>query len=467
MAKSALDRRIAKELANSHKSEVVLTASKRLTKLRVTSDEFAPMDALKAQARSIRMKSLEDLPDLLGLFADNVQRRGGSVFFAGDGDEATQYIVKLAEAEAVSSVVKGKSMVTEEIELNHALEAAGMTVVETDLGEYILQIAGETPSHIVAPAMHRSKEDVGELFEEKLGLPYTSVADELNAAARAILREKFLAADMGITGCNTAIAEAGTVCLVENEGNGRLTSTAPRILVVVMGMERIVRNLEEASVILSVLARSATGQTLGTYINMVSGVPVGEVDGPEQFHVVIVDNGRTDILAGETAEILGCIRCGACLNVCPIFQTIGGHGYGTVYTGPIGSVVSPGLLGVEDWGELAHTSTLCGACEEVCPIGLEIPRMLQHIRTQTVAAGHSPGWLKVGMKAYASAASDPKKWSRAQGFAGLGAGLLRSEDGWLKSLPGPGRGWTQVRDFPPPQRKTFRQRWGERDHGTS
>lgn len=466
MSKSALDRRIAKELANAHKSAVVLTASKRLTKLRVTSDDFAPMDALKAHARSIRMRSLANLPELLGLFADNVERRGGTVFFAGDGDEANKYIVDLAKAEGVASVVKGKSMVTEEIELNHALEAAGMTVVETDLGEYILQIAEDTPSHIIAPTMHRSKEDVGELFEEKLGLPYTNDPKELNATARRVLREKFLAADMGITGCNTAVAEAGTVCLVENEGNGRLTSTAPRIHVVVMGMERIVRNLEEASIILSVLARSATGQDLGVYLNMVSGVPVGEVDGPEQLHVVIVDNGRSEILASETAEILGCIRCGACLNVCPIFQTIGGHGYGTVYPGPIGSVVSPGLMGVGEWGDLAHASTLCGACEEVCPIGLEIPRMLQHIRTQTVKEGHSPAWLKAGMKAYASAASDSKKWSRAQGFAGLGAGLLRSKDGWLKSLPGPGRGWTQVRDFPTPKKKTFRQRWEEREHGT-
>jgi L-lactate dehydrogenase complex protein LldF len=466
MSRNDLTDRIAVAIGNRPKAETIRSATTRIDGQRITSEEFPAMDDLRDATRHIRMEALKNLPELLDEFATNLERRGGAVFFASDAQEANAYVTRLAKAEGVGIVVKGKSMVTEEIDLNEALESEGIEVVETDLGEFIIQLDNDTPSHIIAPIIHKSKEDVGALFASKLGFEYTNVPEELNAAARAHLREKFLSADMGVTGCNLAIADSGTVCLVENEGNGRLTSSAPRIHVVVMGMERIVANFEQASTILSVLARSATGQSLGTYVNLVSGVGPETADGPEQLHVIIVDNGRSSILAGETAEILGCIRCGACLNTCPVFQTIGGHGYGAVYSGPIGSVVTPGLYGIDPWGELAHASTLCGACEDVCPVRLEIPRMLQHVRAQTVEAGTAPFWMRKGIAAYAKAATDQGRWEKAENRARFASAFLFSEDEWISSLPGPGRGWTKIRDFPKPAKQTFRQRWQERSDGT-
>ncbi len=466
MSRNPFSERIAVAIGDRPKAEKIRSAMTTINDLRITSEEFPAMDDLRDAARHIRIEALKNLPELLDEFATNLERRGGTVFFASDAQEANDYVTRLAKAEGVGLVVKGKSMVTEEIDLNEALESDGIEVVETDLGEFIIQLDNDRPSHIVAPIIHKSKEDVGALFASKLGTVYSDVPEELNATARAHLREKFLSADMGVTGCNIAIADSGTVCLVENEGNGRLTSTAPRIHVVVMGMERIVANFEEASTILSVLARSATGQALGTYVNFVSGAGPETADGPEQVHVIIVDNGRSSILAGETAEILGCIRCGACLNICPIFQTIGGHGYGTVYSGPVGSVVTPGLHGIDPWGELAHASTLCGACEEVCPVRLEIPRMLQHVRAQTVDAGTAPFWIRKGITAYARAATDQSRWEKAENRVRFASAFLSSRDEWISSIPGPGRGWTKIRDFPKPAERTFRQRWQERSDGT-
>lgn len=423
------------------------------------SEEFGVMDEMRDRARVIRLHALNHLDRLLGHFADQVESSGGRVHFAADADEANQIVATILEETGSTRVVKGKSMVTEEIELNDHLESKGVEVVETDLGEFISQLAGDTPSHIIAPVLHLTRQDVGEVFAEKLGVDYTDDAIELNRIARDHLREVFLRADAGISGVNIAVAESGSIVLVENEGNGRMTTTTPRVHIAVMGMERIVSRWEDASVVLEVLARSATGQHLSVYSNVITGPRrEDDHDGPEELHVVILDNGRSEIMSGDTAEILACIRCGACLNVCPVFRSVGGHAYGTVYSGPIGAVVTPGLHGMEPWWELPYASTLCGACEEACPIRIQIPSMLLRLRQQAATEGRLPGWLNQGMKRYASAATNLAKWSRAKKWASILSAPLSSR-GWLTRVPGPGRGWTDSRDLPRPAKESFGAWW--------
>lgn len=421
--------------------------------------EFGVMDELRDRARVIRLHALSHLDRLLGRFADEVGELGGQVHFAADAAEANQIVARILEETGSQLVVKSKSMVSEEIELNPHLEAEGVEVVETDLGEFIAQLAGDTPSHIIAPVLHMTRQDVGRIFSEKLGVDYTEDPTQLNQIAREHLREVFLRADAGISGVNMAVAESGSVVLVTNEGNGRLTTTAPRVHIALMGMERIVSRWEDAAVILEVLARSATGQHLSVYTNVITGPRrEGDHDGPEEFHVVIIDNGRSQILGGDTAEILTCIRCGACLNICPVFRTVGGHAYGTVYSGPVGSVVTPGLHGMEPWWELPYASTLCGACEEVCPIRIQIPSMLLRLRQQAAAEGRLHGWLDRGMTRYAAAAVNPVKWARAKRLASLASALFSSR-GWIRRMPGPGRGWTDSRDLPRPAKESFAEWW--------
>jgi L-lactate dehydrogenase complex protein LldF len=310
---------------------------------------------------------------------------------------------------------------------------------------------------------------VAELFREKLNATDEDVADvpHMTALARRLLRQDFLQADMGITGVNFAVAETGSMCLVMNEGNGRLGTTAPRIHVAIMGMERIVPTMEDLGVMLQILARSATGQKLSVYTNIITGPRRGqdngqslEPDGPDEFHVVIVDNGRSKILGSELAEILYCIRCGACLNVCPVYQQIGGHAYGSVYPGPVGAVVTPGLYGIEPWGELPHASSLCGACREVCPIRIDIPRMLLKLREHGTEAGNSPAWLKLGLRLFRLAAARPGLYRLGGRLSSLGTRLIGRE-GWIKRLPGPLAGWTKQLDFPVFAQKSFSQRWQE------
>lgn len=421
--------------------------------------EFPIMEELRDRARAIRLHSLSHLDRLLGQFADQVTALGGTVHFAADADEANRIVAEILEQSDCSLVVKSKSMVSEEIELNHHLEGVGVEVIETDLGEFIVQLAGDTPSHIIAPVLHMTRQDIGELFSEKLGVEYTDDPTELNEIARAHLREIFLSADAGISGVNMGIAETGSVVLVTNEGNGRLTTTAPRVHIALMGMERIVSSWEDATVVLEVLARSATGQRLSVYTSVITGPRrEGDPDGPEESHVVVIDNGRSEILGGPTAEILACIRCGACLNVCPIFQTVGGHAYGTVYSGPVGSIVTPGLHGMEPWWELPYASTMCGACEEVCPIRIQIPSMLLQLRERAASEGRLPGWLNRGMSRYARTTTDPQKWRRATKWASRLSAPLAS-GGWLRRIPGPGRGWTKYRDLPRPASESFTEWW--------
>ncbi len=425
------------------------------------SDAFPQMEEMRDRARLIRAETLSELDRYLAEFADAVEARGGTVFFADDAKEANDYIVQLAQAEEVGRVVKVKSMVTEELHLNDALEAADVEVVETDLGEFIVQLAGETPSHIIAPVLHKNRYDVGELFAEELGVEYTDDPSSLNDIARTYLRKRFLTADMGISGVNFAVAADGAIALVTNEGNGRISTSVPRIHVAVMGMERLVRTRSDLAVMLEVLARSATGQKLSVYSNIVSGPRrPGEPDGPDQFHVVIVDNGRSATLGSEIAEILYCIRCGACLNVCPVYRHVGGHAYDSVYPGPIGKVLTPSLFGLEQFHDLPDASSLCGACEEACPVRIDIPKLLVDLRRQTTS--HSPLAMRSGIAWYARLSTRPRLFRMATRTAAL-AGRLLGKEGWMRRIPWVLKGWTNSRDLPAPADETFNDWWQKRE----
>ncbi len=437
-------------------------AAKRLA----AAAAYPEFEAMWDRARRIRAHTLCRLDHYLGQFANQVEKNGGHVFFAADAAEANRYVTDLARKRGVKKAIKSKSMVTEEIELNHALEAAGVEPIESDLGEFIIQLAREKPSHIIAPVMHKTRQQVGELFAEKLGIPYSDDPEELNRVARSRLRTEFLTADMGITGCNFAVAESGSVALVTNEGNARLTTTTPRIHIVLMGMERIVPTFADLGVMFQILARSATGQKLSVYSTIVSGPRrAGEADGPEEFHVVILDNGRSSTLGGELAEILYCIRCGACLNSCPVYQAIGGHAYGSVYPGPVGKVVTPALMGFGPWADLPHASTLCGACREVCPVRIDIPHLLLKLREQGHEVGRTPAWLRVGLGIYRAAAERP--WFFRLGLKAnqVATRFLAGRDGWIDRLPPPLTGWTDHRAFPALARESFRTWWGRREEG--
>lgn len=425
---------------------------------------FADESAMRARARLIRAHTLSRLDAYLEQFEANVQRAGGQVHFAADAAALNRIVGEIARAHRVKTVVKGKSMVSEETALNDALEAEGIRVVETDLGEYIVQLAGEHPSHIIAPAFHKTKEQVGQLFHEKINLPLTDDPAVMTAAARAKLRWEFLNADMGISGVNFGVAETGSICLVENEGNGRLTTTVPRVHVAVMGIERLVPNLDDLAVMLQVLARSATGQKLSVYTNLITGPRKNdEGDGPAELHIILLDNGRSRVLGGEVAEILYCIRCGACLNACPVYREIGGHAYGSVYSGPVGAVLTPALEGIAQWSALPQASTLCGMCKQVCPVQIDIPRMLLVERAQATHAGKMAWWLRLGLHLYAFTATKPALYRLAAGGARLGSRVLGApQQGWIKKLPPPLNAWTKTRDFPAFAQKSFRAQWEAR-----
>jgi L-lactate dehydrogenase complex protein LldF len=420
-------------------------------------------DALRDQARAIRAKALSRLDEMLTQLAENVEARGGRVCWAADGAAARRYIVDLAQARGVKLIVKSKSMAAEEIHLNHALEAAGLEVAETDLGEYIIQLAGETPSHIIAPAIHKTREQVVELFGKHLGMPPTDDIPTMTRAARQALRQRFLQAGMGVSGVNFGVAASGAIVLVTNEGNGRLTTTVPRIHVAVMGIERVVESLDDLGVMLQVLARSATGQKLSVYTTMLSGpARPGEPDGPDEFHLILLDNGRSAILGGQYAEALMCIRCGACLNACPVYQAIGGHAYGGVYSGPIGAVLTP-LLEPElrDVHYLPQASSLCGACQAACPVRIAIPDMLLRLRADAVAAGKADSIERLAIEAWKTTMLNPRLYRAGGRLAAFGTRLI-GRKGRIRRLPPPLSAWTQRRDFPPFAKHSFTQQWEQR-----
>lgn len=419
--------------------------------------------ALRDQARAVRAKALAHLDELLIRLSDNVTAQGGHVHWAEDGAAVSRYIADLARDRGVRLIAKSKSMASEEIHLNQALEALGMEIAETDLGEYIIQLAGETPSHIVGPAIHKTREQVSALFGQHLGMPPTDDVPTMTRTAREALRQQFLQADMGISGVNFGVADSGAVVLVENEGNGRLTTTLPRIHVAVMGIERVVASLDDLKILLQVLARSATGQKLSVYTSLISGpARPQEPDGPDEFHLILLDNGRSKILGGPYAESLLCIRCGACLNICPVYQSIGGHAYGGVYSGPIGAVLTP-LLQPElpDQHHLPYASSLCGACQEVCPVRIPLPDLLLRLRADAVKAGKAAPGEHLAMRGWQIMMSNPAFYRAGSKLAALGTGLL-ANGGRIEHLPPPLDTWTNRRDFPPVARKTFTARWEER-----
>lgn len=450
----------------SAKAEANDRGARRFTGLRSAAAAAYPsFEEMRDRARQIRLHTLAHLDTYLERFAEAVEAAGGRVFFVADAAEANEYITRLAAARGARLVVKAKSMVSEEIELNHALEANGVEVVETDLGEFIVQLSGDRPSHIIAPVIHKTRQEIGALFAQRLGVPYTDEPTELNQIARRHLRSRFLSADIGVSGVNFGVAETGSVCTVTNEGNGRLCTTTPPVHVALMGMERLVPTLGDLAVMLEVLARSGTGQRLSVYTNVVTGPRrPGEPDGPDELHVVVLDNGRSEVLASPSAEILSCIRCGACLNVCPVYRETGGHAYGSVYPGPIGAVVTPALFGLEEWGDLAYASTLCGACREACPVRIDIPRLLLQLREEAAAEAPPFRWLRSGLAAYARAASNPSLWRAFLAAGGL-VGRTMGRRGWIHRLPFHGAGWTDHRDLPTPAAESFRA-WWRRTRGT-
>lgn len=350
--------------------------------------EVEGIEELRRKAKEIRLNAVDNLDEYISTFTQRVRQGGGEVFFAKDSESARSILLELALKHKVKKVVKGKSMVGEEIGINHLLESEGITPIETDLGEFIIQLAGERPSHILGPAIHKSKEQIGRLFQEKLKVPYTNVPEELTTIARNALRDQFFEADMGITGCNLAIASTGQVMLVSNEGNIRFSITIPKVHLVIMGMERIVWSFREALLLLQLLSRAATAQSMATYVSIVG--PQEKLSKNGTFYVLILDNGRSRISSDpDFKEILSCIRCGACLNICPVYGKIGGWAYGEVYSGPVGAVLNPLLFGVERYKDLFFGETLCGACKDICPLQIEIPRMLLELRRR-----YKEGWDK-------------------------------------------------------------------------
>ncbi len=417
-------------------------------------------EARKRQAAEIRRRTIAELATHLETFTVQLQAHGVVVHRAQDGAAACRAVLGILQSHAVRRVVKAKSMVTEEIGLNRALIAAEIEVVETDLGEFIVQLRGEPPAHITAPAIHLRREDVGKTLEEHLGVPFTTEVAEMTTAARQTLRNRFFQAEAGITGVNFGVAETGTLCLVTNEGNGRMVTSLPRLHIAVMGIERLVPSLADLSVMLDVLPRAATGQARTSYVSLLQGPRgMGDPDGAFERHVVLVDNGRSAARESSLAEALSCIRCGACLNACPVYQEIGGHAYGSAYPGPIGSVLSPALWGVGRFGHLARASTLCGACRDACPVGIDLPALLLRVRAEQAREGSPSLWLRVGMRLFAWTTASPRRYRLAQRLAAMASGALPSAGGWIRRYPPPISGWTITRDFPRFAGTPFRARW--------
>lgn len=436
-------------------------------KARIAASEITDnWEQLRTQGKAIKDHTIANLDYYLDMLATNVERNGGNVFFAKDSDEANRYVLDLAKETNVRTVIKSKSMVSEEMGLNTALSAADIESVETDLGEYIIQLAGETPYHLIAPAIHKTKEQVSDLLAEQSlemggsGKRETDT-EALTLQARAQLREVFQRADMSITGVNFSVAESGSIALVTNEGNGRMATSMPRIHVAVMGMEKVVPSVRDLATMLRILIRSATGQRISSYVTMVNGPRrEDEEDGPDEFHLIIMDNGRSKLLGDEALrESLNCIRCGACLNACPVYRKVGGHSYGWVYPGPIGAIVSPVLTGLKDGKDLPFASTLCGACHDACPVKINIPRMLLELRGQ-VREGDDPKqkargrWEPIIWKGWKFGMMDRKRFERGARL-GRAIGGPFTNDGWLQRSVPPINGWTSSRDFPLPAEESF------------
>src|SRR5712691_3642283 len=440
---------------------LTIATTKFIDLRREAFEDFPEGEALRDRARAIKEATLQRLDHHLETLIANIERLGGHVHYAKTSEEARAIVVDIARRTGARMAVKSKSMATEEIHLKEALERAGITPVETDLGEYIIQLAHERPSHIIAPAIHKTKGQVAELFSKELHGDFAADPEVLTAVARKALREKFLQADMGITGANFAVAETGTVALVTNEGNGRMVTSLPRIHVAVMGIEKVIPSMTDLMVFLAILARSATGQKLSSYTTLVRGPrQPGEMEGPEEFHLILMDNGRTRQIAGTLREALYCLRCGACLNVCPVYRQIGGHAYGHTYPGPIGILLTAMLNGPGSVKELAHASSLCGACVDACPVRIDIPRMLIELRREVDEQRIAPWIERVVFTSFGWLLTRPVLYRLAARIARL---LQRPfvRDGAIPSLPLFFGDWTRTRDLPAVAPRTFQERWKE------
>lgn len=461
-------------LKNQSLQAAVYTATGRLMDKRksiVASEMLPDYQELREQANALKRHAIDHLDHYLEVFEKNVEANGGKVIWCQNGKEVVDFLLTLAKQRRSKVIVKSKSMTTEEIHLNDHLEEHGLEPVETDLGEYILQLAHDKPYHIVAPALHMTRYQVADLFEEKLQVEREEVPEKQTQIARVVLREKFLEADIGISGANFLVADSGSVVIVENEGNARLSTTAPKVHVAVAGVEKIIPRAQDLATFLKLLGRSGTGQPLTVYTSVLSGPRrPEEVDGPEEFYVVLLDNGRTRVLRdADKRQALFCIRCGACLNTCPVYRRIGGHNYPWVYSGPIGAILTPQFEGLEKNPWLPHASSLCGACGEVCPVKIEIPRLLLELRNDIEQSKHAKGedkLEKLGFQAWARVMSNPKLY-RAVGAAGSWMLGEDGSSGWSGQLPffmklGPAKDWMTQRDLPLPAAKSFRQLWKER-----
>ena len=456
--------RAGRAMKDAFLQEALTIATTKFIGLRRDAFEAFPEgEALRDRARQIKEATLQRLDQHVERLVARVEARGGHVHYATTAEEARRIILDIARRTGARMAVKSKSMATEEIHLNEALEAAGVTPVETDLGEYIIQLAHERPSHIIAPAIHKTKGQVADLFSRELGRRVAADPEELTRIARAELREKFLQADLGITGANFAVADTGTVVLVTNEGNGRMVTSLPRVHVAVMGVEKVVPSLTDLMVFLAILAKSATGQKLSVYTTLVQGPRrAGELEGPDEFHLVLLDNGRIGQLAGPLREALACLRCGACLNVCPVYRQIGGHAYGHTYPGPIGILLTAMLHGPESVKDLAHASSLCGACADACPVRIDIPGMLIALRREVAERKIAPWAERVAFGALGMVLRRPALYRAAARLARL-AQRPFARDGAIRSLPLGLGAWTAARDLPAVAARTFQERWDALD----
>src|SRR6266404_294756 len=436
---------------------------KFVAKRRASLVELDDFEATREAARSIRQRALDRLDVWLEIFEKSATARGATVLWAATPDEVNKHVLDIAKRHGVHKTIKSKSMVSEESELDRAIEASGGQVVETDLGEYILQINDyEPPSHIIGPALHKSKEEVSDLFAKVHGTPKKDDIQALCLEARAALREHYLSADMGITGGNFFVAETGSVALVTNEGNATLTTTLPKVHIAISGIEKIVPTLEDVATLMRLLPRSTTGQSISNYVDILTGTKgPGEFHGAEHMYFILVDAGRSAVLAGELKEALRCIRCGACMNHCPVYQNIGGHSYGWVYPGPIGSILTPSYIGIENALDLPQASTLCNQCGVVCPVKIPLPDLLRKLREQQFERDLRPWYERTGLRAWSWLAAHAGLYAFATRIASRMLSWIGGSDKLLHKLP-LGGGWTEGRDMPAPEGRTFRSLYAKK-----
>jgi L-lactate dehydrogenase complex protein LldF len=449
------DPKVQKALANA-KGRFVAARARSILEL----DNF---EQIRDAAAIIRDHALEHLDLYLEEWERNAAAAGTIVHWAQSGEEVNRLVLEIARSSAVRKIIKSKSMLGEETGLNDYLERGGLQVVETDLGEYIIQQAGDHPSHIIAPAIHKSKDDIAELFEQRHGRARLTEIPALTHEAREILRPHFLTADMGITGANFLIAQTGSTIIVTNEGNGRMTTTLPRVHVAIAGIEKVIPTLEDVSLMLRLLTRSATGQSISNYLSVTTGIRrPGDKDGPDQFHVIVVDVGRTRVLGSDLREALRCIRCGACMNHCPVYQNVGGHAYGWVYPGPIGSVLTPALVGLENALDLPNAATLCNQCGVACPVKIPLPDLMRKLREKQMERRLRPLAERWGLALWGWAARRPALYAWLTRLAARLGKLAGGREGLLHRLPLGGAEWTRQRDLPAPKGRTFREVYAKR-----